>query len=171
MLRGLSASGKKLKVLFNPARYPFSYYKDGEAAGVLVDTFKNIAAAYGLPYEFVKTDNADSYYKLREDDEADIVLDFVESTDEAEVLGYRLTSSYADANCSAITSNSFTGIPDTAAVVEGSAIFNDIAKESNPRIKISNYATFEDCVDAVKSRSCRLHLYILHYGADIRDRG
>ena len=152
-VEGLSSSGTKLKVLFNPARYPFSYYKDGEAAGVLVDTFRNIAAEYQLPYEFVKTDSTDSYYQLREDDEADIVLDFVESTDEAEVLGYRLTSSYADANCSAITSNNFTGIPDTAAVVEGSAVFNDIAKESNPRIKISNYATFEDCVDAVKSKA------------------
>ena len=150
-IEGLSSSGTKLKVLFHPARYPFSYYKDGEAAGVLVDTFKNIAAKYGLPYEFVMTDSPDEYYKLREDDEADIVLDFAESTDEAEVLGYRLTSSYADANCSVITSNSYTGIPDTAAVVEGSAIFNDIAKESNPRMKISNYATFEDCVDAVKS--------------------
>ena len=133
-VEGLSASGTKLKVLFNPARYPFSYYKDGEAAGVLVDTFRNIAAEYGLPYEFVKTDSADEYYKLREDDEADIVLDFVESTDEAEVLGYRLTSSYADADCSVITSSSFTGIPDTAAIVEGSTIFSDIAKESNPRM-------------------------------------
>jgi len=152
-VEGLSSSGTKLNVLFNPARYPFSYYKDGEAAGILVDTFRKIAARYGLPYEFLKTGSPDEYYKLRENDEADIVLDFVESTDEAEVLGYRLTSSYADANCSVITSNSFTGIPDAAAVVEGSAIFNDIAKESNPRIKISNYATFEDCVDAVTSRA------------------
>jgi len=150
-VEGLSASGKKLKVLFNPARYPFSYDKGGEAAGVLVDTFKNIAAEYRLPYEFVKTDSTEEYYALREKDEADIVIDFVESTDEAEVLGYRLTSSYADADCSDITLNSFTGIPDTAAVVDGSAIFNDIAKESNPRMKISDYASFRDCVDAVKS--------------------
>ena len=150
-VEGLSSSGTKLKVLFNPARYPFSYYKDGGAAGVLVDIFKSIAAEYGLPYEFVKTDSADEYYKLREDDEADIVLDFEESTDEAEVLGYRLTSSYAVANCSSITPSSFAGTPNTAAVVEGSSIFNDIAKESNPRVKISDYATFEDCLDAVKS--------------------
>ncbi len=150
-VEGLSSSAATLKVLFNPARYPFSYYKDGEAAGVLVDTFRSIAAEYGLPYEFIKADNADAYYQLREEDEADIVLDFVESTDEAEVLGYRLTSSYADANCSAITSYSFSGVPGTAAVIEGSVVFNDIAKESNPRMKISNYATFEECVDAVKS--------------------
>jgi len=150
-VEGLSSSGTKLNVLFNPARYPFSYFKDGEAAGVLVDTFKKAAAAYGLPYDFVKTENMNEYYKLREEDDADIVLDFVESTDEAEVLGYRLTSSYADASCSVITSDSFTGIPNTAAVVEGSTIFNDIAKESNPRMKISNYATFEGCADAVKS--------------------
>jgi len=152
-VEGLSASGTKLKVLFNPARYPFSYYKDGEAAGVLVDTFRDIAADYGLPYEFVKSDDADEYYKLREDDEADIVLDFVESTDEAEVLGYRLTSSYADADCSAITSNSFTGTPQTAAVVSGSETFDDIAKESNSRMKISYYPTFEECVEAVKSEA------------------
>jgi signal transduction histidine kinase/ActR/RegA family two-component response regulator len=150
-VESLSSSGKKLRVLFNPARYPFSYYQDGEAAGVLVDIFKNIAADYGLPYEFVKTDNVDAYTKLREDDEADIVLDFAESTDEAEVLGYRLTSSYADANCSVITSNNFTGTPRTAAVISGSDTFGDIAKESNARMKISNYATFEDCVAAVKS--------------------
>ena len=147
----LSSSGAKLKVLFNPARYPFSYYKDGVAAGVLVDVFKNIAAEYGLPYEFVNTGSTDEYYKLREEDGADIVLDFVESTDEAEVLGYRLTSSYADTDCSVITSSNFTGIPDTAAVLEGSKIFNDIAKQSNSRIKISGYATFGDCVEAVKS--------------------
>ena len=152
-VEGLSSTGKKLRVLFNPARYPFSYYKDGEAAGVLVDIFKNIASDYGLPYEFVKTGNAEEYYRLRKDDEADIVLDFVESTDEAEILGYRLTSSYADTNCSVITSRSFTGTPDTAAVIDGSAVFNEIAKESNPRIKISSYDSFEDCVAAVKSGS------------------
>jgi signal transduction histidine kinase len=150
-IEGLSSSGKKLKVLFNPARYPFSYDKDGEAAGVLVDIFKGIAAEYSLPYEFVRADSADEYYRLRKNGGADIVLDFVESTDEAEVLGYRLTSSCADANCSVITLNSFTGVPDTAAVVGGSTVFNTIAKESNPRVKISDYAAFEDCVAAVKS--------------------
>jgi hypothetical protein len=46
-VESLTSSGKKLRVLFNPARYPFSYYKDGEAAGVLVDIFRNIAADYG----------------------------------------------------------------------------------------------------------------------------
>jgi len=150
-VEGLSASGTKLKVLFNPARYPLSYNKDGEAAGVLVDIFRNAAAEYGLPYEFVMTGSTDEYYRLRENDEADIVLDFVESTDEAEVLGYRLTSSYADASCSAITLNSFTGTPAAAAVVEGSAVFNEIAKENNPHMKIFRYAAFEDCVNAVKS--------------------
>ena len=150
-IEGLSASGTKLKVLFNPARYPFSYDQDGEAAGVLVDTFRSIAAEYKLPYEFVRTDSTEEYYRLREADEADIVLDFVESTDEAEVLGYRLTSPYADADCSVITSNSFTGVPDTAAVIEGSAIFREIAKESNPRMKVFDYAAFGDCVEAVKS--------------------
>jgi len=150
-IAGLSSSGTKLKVLFNPARYPFSYYKDGEAAGVLVDTFRNIAAKYGLPYEFVKTDNTDEYYKFRKDDKADVVLDFIESTDEAEVLGYRLTSSYADTNCSVITSSGFTGTPGTAAVINGSESFSKIAKEINSRMKISNFATFDECVDAVKS--------------------
>lgn len=150
-VEGLSSSDKKLRVLFNPARYPFSYYKDGEAAGILVDTFKKIAAEYGLPYEFVKSKNVEEYYKLRKNDEADIVLDFVESTDEAEILGYRLTSSYADTNCSVITLNDFTGTPGSAAVVDGSAVFNEIAKESNSRMKIINYDTFEDCVEAVKS--------------------
>jgi signal transduction histidine kinase/CheY-like chemotaxis protein len=150
-VESLTSSGKKLRVLFNPARYPFSYYKDGKAAGVLVDIFRNVASDYGLPYEFVKTDNVEEYYKLRKDDEADIILDFVESTDEAEVLGYRLTSSYADTNCSVITLNNFTGTPGTAAVVKGSAVFNEIAKGRNPRIRISDYDSFKDCVAAVKS--------------------
>lgn len=150
-IEDLSASGQKLRVLFNPARYPFSYYKGQEAAGVLVDIFKDFAAEYGLPYEFVKAGSTDEYYRLRESDEADVVLDFVESTDEAEVLGYRLTSSYADTNCSVITSSSFTGTPGTAAVIEGSKAFEDIAKESNSRMKISGYATLNDCVAAVKS--------------------
>ena len=150
-VKSLVSSGRKLQVLFNPVRYPFTYYKDGEAAGVLVDIFKSAAADYGLPYEFVRVDGADAYYEARRNGKADIVLDFAGSTDEAEVLGYLLTSSYAEANCSSITLNSFTGTPQTAAVISGSDTFADIAKENNPRVRISSYPTFDDCVAAVKS--------------------
>jgi signal transduction histidine kinase/ActR/RegA family two-component response regulator len=150
-LESLSSSGKKLRVLYNPARYPFSFDQDGEPAGALVDIFKKIAAEYGLPYVFVKAGSAEAYYRLRRDDAADVVLDFVESVDEAEVLGYRLTSSYADTGCSVITLSSFTGTPGTAAVVSGSAIFREIAKAGNPRMKITDCASFDDCAAAVKS--------------------
>ena len=150
-VEGLTSSSKKLKVLFNPVRYPLAYYENGKARGVLVDIFKGIAADYDLPYEFIKTNDADEYYKLRNNGKADIILDFAETTDEAEVIGYRLTSSYAEANSSAITLNNFSGTPQTAAVIEDSDSFEEIANEINPRIKITYYPTFRECVDAVKS--------------------
>jgi len=150
-VEGLSSSGTKLKVLFDPARYPFSYYKDGEAAGVLVDIFRTVAGDCGMPYEFIDVGDTEEYYKLRDGGKADIVLDFAESTDEAEVLGYRLTSPYAETNCSVITLNAFTGTPQTAAVVNGAHAFSDIAAENNSRVKITEYPDFEDCVRAVES--------------------
>ena len=150
-IRDLAKKNKSLKVLFNPERYPLSYYQGGAAKGVLVDIFKQIASEYDLPYQFVKAGSIDEYYQLRDDKKADIILDFVESTDEAEVLGYRLTSPYAGSNCSVITKKSFTGTPATAAVIKGSEAFEAIADDQNEQVKIINYDSFSDCIKAVKS--------------------
>jgi signal transduction histidine kinase len=150
-IRDLAKKNKSLKVLFNPERYPLSYYQGGAAKGVLVDTFKQIASRYDLPYQFVKAADIDEYYQLRDDRKADIILDFIESTDEAEVLGYRLTSPYASSNCSVITKKGFTGTPATAAVVNGSETFQAIAAEQNEQVKIINYDSFADCIKAVKT--------------------
>ena len=150
-IKGLVAQGKKLKVLFNPARYPMCYIEKGKATGVLVEIFKQIAAEYGLPYEFIRADDIDGYNRLREQAEADIVLDFSHSTDEAEILGYRLTSPYTNSSCSVITARDFTGTPQTAALISGSSTFNNIAKKYNPRVRIINFNTFGACADAVKA--------------------
>jgi len=150
-VRKLKASGKTLKVLYNPERYPLCYNENGKARGILIDIFKKIASDYGLPYKFAKTDTVAAYYKARQKVDADIVLDFAESSDDAEVLGYRLTSNYAESNYSLVTSDNFTGTAKTAAIINGSTAFDDIAMNYNPRIKITYYDTFDDCIDAVKS--------------------
>lgn len=150
-IQNLTSEGKTLKVLFNPVRYPLGYYQNGEARGALVDIFKRIASEYGLPYEFIKTDSVEEYNDLRKKGEADIVLDFVESTDEAEVLGYRLTSSYADSGYSSITTRDFNGTPQTVALITGSKSFYDIAKNINPKVKVTYYDDFDACVRAVKN--------------------
>ena len=150
-IKGLVAQGRKLKVIFNPARYPMCYVENGKAAGVLVEIFKQIAASYGLPYEFIRANGIDEYNRLRERAQADIVLDFSHSTDEAEILGYRLTSAYTNSSCSVITARNFAGTPQTAAIISGSSTFNNIAKKYNPRVRILNFSTFGACIDAVKT--------------------
>lgn len=110
-----------------------------------------MASDYDLPYEFVKTDTVEDYYKAREKGDADIVLDFSESNDSAEIFGYRLTSNYAESNYSMLTANNFTGTAKSTAIINGSTAFSEIAKNYNPRIKITYYDTFNDCIDAVES--------------------
>jgi len=149
-VKSLKSAGKTLKVLFNPARYPLAYYENGKAKGVLVDIFKQIAGNYDIPYKFIKTNSIDDYYKMRDNGEADIVLDFAGSTDEAEVLGYRLTSEFANSSYSMVTAGDFRGTAATAAIIRESDTFTDIAKNYSARIKIKYYDTFDECIQAVK---------------------
>lgn len=150
-IKTLTAEGKTLKVLFNPARYPLSYYSDGQVTGALVDIFKGIAAEYGLPYEFVNVGSVDEYYQLRKNGSADIILDYAESRDEAEILGYRVTAPYATSNYSIVTANDFTGTASTVAVINGSSTFYDIAKAYNSKAKIAYYDDFDSCIEAVRA--------------------
>jgi len=150
-ISSLISKGKKLKVIFNPVRYPLCYFQNGKASGVLVDIFMQMAAEYDLPYEFIKAKNTSDYSRLKENGKADIVLDFSDTADEAEILGYRLTSVYASSSYSVITKSGFTGTAHSAAIITGSDVFENIAKKYNPRVKILSFDTFGECVDAVKS--------------------
>jgi hypothetical protein len=159
-INDLAAKGKKLKVLFDPTRYPLCYVENGKASGVLVEIFKQMAAEYHLPYEFIKAGNIDEYYKLKENGKADIVLDFSDTADEAEILGYRLTSTYASSSYSVITASGFTGTAQTAAVISGSRVFEDIAKKYNPRVKIFHFDTFGECVTrSSPARTAHIHIH------------
>ena len=150
-IKSLVTQGKKLKVLFSPTRYPLCYVQNGKAAGVFVEIFRQIAARYGLPYEFVRADSLDEYYRLRANAAADIVLDFAGTSDTAEILGYRLTSVYANSSCSIITAKNFDGAMHTVAAIRDSVTFNNIAKKRTPRARILGFDTFDECVDAVRS--------------------
>jgi len=150
-LASQAAAGRRFKVLFNPSRYPLSYYDDaGTPRGVLVDIFTSLAAAYSIPYEFVKTANIDDYYTQRAAGAADIVLDFAESTDNAEVLGYRLTTSYATSAYAVVTASTFSGTIRTVSVVDGSSLFHDLAKNYAPRAKFIYRDSFDQCLQDVK---------------------
>lgn len=150
-VKHLAEAGGKLKVLFNPARYPLAYTKQGKATGVLVDIFKKMAASSGLPYEFLDAGSVDRYYELRNSGAADIVMDFEDSMDKAEQLGYRLTSPYASSAYASLAVNDFSGKTRSTAVLTGSRLFRKLAETTYPRTRLVYCDTVRQCVDAVIS--------------------
>ena len=150
-LDGLKESQTVLKVLVNPDRSPYSYFKEGEAVGIIPAIFESAAASIDLPYEVVETKSREEYYHKLEAGEADICMDAGFDYSRAEEIGYELTEAYMSTGFSRITRKGFTGEMETIASMEKPFLLRDYLEERFANLKIRYYSSIEECVHAVET--------------------
>ncbi len=148
-LESLRDSGKPLQLLFNPERAPYAYFREGQAYGVLPAIFKNLAQSLSLNYEFIPVEDKDQYYKLREEGEADVVLDFAGDYYLAEEEGYKITDPYFQTNFARLTLSDFTGSVERIAMVDRSDSLGLYVASRYSESTLIACASADECVEAV----------------------
>ncbi len=164
-LEELRASGKPLKVLFNPERVPYSYFKDGQAAGILPAVFDRLAELLDIQYEFVQVKDGNEYFAVRAAGDVDIVLDFTGDYSLAEQEGYKITVPYFQTSFARLTLDGFSGNAKTIAAVERSDALERLISERYPADAILRYPTTDDCVNAVLNEEAEAAI-LYSYTAD-----
>lgn len=145
----LKASGKSLRLLMNPDRAPYCYFKDGQAQGILPAIFDIMAKRLELNYEFVPVKDRNEYYDLRAEGAADVVLDFAGDYYMAEEEGYKITIPYYHTNFARLTLDGFTGTVNRIAVMEKADVLDSVIASRYSDKDIVRYPTTQDCVQAV----------------------
>ncbi len=148
-LEEFQASGKSLRLLFDPGRAPYSYFQDGQVRGVLPAIFDALAQRLGLKYEFIETASREEYYRLRAEGAADVVLDYAGDFYLAEEEGYKITVPYFQTNFARLTRTDFSGTMQRVAVASRSDAVLSYAASRYPDVEQVRCASTDDCVQAV----------------------
>ena len=143
------ASGEPLRLLFNPDRVPYCYFRDGEAKGILPALFEILAQRLGLNYEFVPVKDRSQYYALRAAGAADVVLDFTGDYYLAEEEGYKITAPYYHTNFARLTLSDFTGTVERMAMMERADAMDSFLSARYPEEAVLRYPSTDDCVQAI----------------------
>ncbi len=142
-------SGIPLKLLINPDRIPYCYFRDGQAQGIIPALFDILAKRLDLKYEYIPVKDRNEYYALRASGAADIVLDFAGDYYLAEEEGYRITVPYFQTNFARLTLDGFEGTVERLAVVERSNALTSLISSRYPEEALVYYPSSRDCVQAV----------------------
>ncbi len=148
-LQSLADTGRTLKVLTDPDLSPYSYFENGEAKGIFPAIFREFADKNNIRYEFVETANSTEYYRIRESQGADIVLDLSTSYYEAEKEGYKLTDPYMDCSLARLTRKLHDNEIKTIAAVEQPVVPSGYAADMYDPDTITYYNSVDACVKAV----------------------
>ncbi len=143
------ASGVPLRLLFNPERIPYCYFRDGQAQGILPSIFDALARRLGLNYEFIPVKDRNEYYALRAEGAADIVLDFSGDYYLAEEEGYKITVPYFQTNFARLTLDSFSGTVNRLAIMDRTDTVDALVASRYPDDALIRYPTTDACVQAV----------------------
>ncbi len=143
------ASGVPLKLLVNPERSPYCYFRDGQAQGILPSLFELLADRIGLNYEYIPVKNREEYYALRSSGAADIVLDFAGDYYLAEEEGYKITVPYFRTNFARLTLDGFSGTAERLAIPERADAIDSLVTARYPDASVTRYPNTGACVQAV----------------------
>lgn len=161
-IRNYQSEGNVLKVICNPDRYPYSYFENGEAKGIVPDVFSQIMGKAGLAYEVVETSSRQEYHDKIASGDIDIVMDQQIEAGEAEALGYIQTIPYLTTSLCRLQRKDFSGDIGTAAVIEASDYQVKAALQFNQDCNMKYYDTYWECFDAIKNKEADA-AYLLIY--------
>ncbi len=143
------ASGVPLRLLFNPDRAPYCYFRDGQAQGILPAVFDTLAQNLGLNYEFIPVKDRNEYFALRAAGTADIVLDFAGDYYLAEEEGYKITVPYFRTNFARLTLDGFSGTIERLAAQERDDALDSLITDRYSENTVTRYPSTKECVQAV----------------------
>ena len=143
------ASGVPLRLLINPERIPYCYFRDQEARGIIPAIFAVLAGRLDLNYEFIPVKDRNEYYALRAAGDADVVLDFIGDYYMAEEEGYKITVPYFHTNYARLTLDGFTGTVKRLAATEQADAMEIPIASRYPDAQVIRFPSTDDCVQAV----------------------
>lgn len=151
-LQKLDEQNTVFRVLVNPDRYPYSYVKDGQLAGIMIDLFDVMARRAGIRYEWILCADREDYANRMINEETDICIDMTPDFYFAEDLGYIITDVYLTAPFSWVRRNESTqDIKHAAKLIytrftPAQYVYNNLHHD----IEYTEYATQEECIRSVK---------------------
>lgn len=157
---------KVFKVICNPDRYPYSYFEDGKAKGIVPDIFSQIMGKAGLKYEIVQTSTRKEYHEAIAAGDIDIVMDQQIDIGKAENLGYLQTIPYLTTSLCRLQHKDLSGEDiKTIAAIQASEYQIVAAKEDVRNCKLKYYDTYWECFDAIRDKEADA-AYLLLYVAE-----
>ncbi len=157
---------KVFKVICNPDRYPYSYFEDGKAKGIVPDIFSQIMGKAGLKYEVVQTSTRKEYHEVIAAGDIDIVMDQQIDIGKAENLGYLQTIPYLTTSLCRLQHKDLSGEDiKTIAAIQASEYQIVAAKEDVRNCKLKYYDTYWECFDAIRDKEADA-AYLLLYVAE-----
>lgn len=174
-LEELAASGKPLKVLFNPDRPPYCYFQEGEARGILPAIFELMAQRLDFDYEYVPVKDRMEYYAMRSSGAADVILDCTGDYYLAEQERYKITSPYYQTNFALLTLDGGSGTYDRIAALERADALDSFIASRYAESMVDRYPSADECVQAVldkKASAAILYSYTAaqYVQRDVRNR-
>ncbi|MDO5580478.1 MAG: response regulator [Planctomycetia bacterium] len=142
---------RKFRVLVNPDRFPFSYFKNGKFTGIMKNLLDTIKARSDLDLEPVFCKDRNEYLERFHRRDCDLILDMRFDYSLAEQQGYILTPTYLPAMISRISRKGFFGKINSFAVVKDSNMANLVLETLPKECEIRNYPSIQAVIDAVKT--------------------
>lgn len=162
LIRQYQKEGKVLKAVCNPDRYPYSYFEDGQAKGIIPDIFDQVMEKLGLKYEIVETSTRQEYQEAIVSGEVDLVIDQQIDAGKADNLGYIQTISYLTTSLCRVQRKDFNGNIDTAAIIQASDYQKVAALQTSQNCDLKYYDDYESCFEALKEKEADA-AYLLIY--------
>lgn len=156
-IQSLGTLEHPLRVLMVPDRFPYGYFQNGEAKGILVDFLAEAARRINLPYEFIYVEDRTHYMELVQSGQADIYLDVLNNFSLSENRNYKITDPYMSANLFVMTHKDFSGTVRRAAVVKHSLIGTKGYEDLSENVTYVTYDSHEECLAALKNREVDIY--------------
>ena len=156
-LQNLQSAEQPLKVLMNPDRFPYSYFEDGQAKGILVDYFKVTAQQVNLPYEFIYIKSLEHYMEIIRSGQADIYLGVPYDLSLAENRGYEITDPYMSSKLSFLMRKDFSGAIQRAAVLKNSSSGRINYETLPPNTIYLTYDSHAECLEALRKKQVDIY--------------
>ncbi len=148
-IEGLKAENRVLNVVTNPDLAPYSYIEDGQAKGIAIEIFDEIARRLGIEYRVIPIDTYKEYNEYVRAGKADIDLTCFSSYGLAEYHGILLSNSYMSTALAMLTRSNFSGDIKSIAEIGGAENNTIYSQQLFDNITVITYDTHEECIEAV----------------------
>ncbi len=145
----LNASDRRLKVLVNPDRRPYSYLENGEFKGIFPALAKEMARRSGVKYEYIPVQTRNEYFAALRTQQADIVLDMPGNNYQAEKLGYKLSEPLLNTTLFAVKLRSQKGKLKKVALVKSLYDYGQVPDFVPQNAEITRLDSFAACIEGV----------------------